>query len=146
MKRAIIALFLISAVGVFILASCGNNTSLDTSSDNNTAKDDTVKYIKITAEEAKKKIDENENAIILDVRTESEFNEKHIENAVLIPNETIFDTMPEQLPDYDAEILIYCRSGNRSRQAALKLIEMGYTRVYDFGGIIDWPYDVDTSD
>jgi len=101
-------------------------------------------YKKITAEDAKNRMDENKDVIVVDVRTLDEYNEGHIEGAILIPNETITDTPPELLPDLDAEILIYCRSGNRSRQAAEKLIEMGYTNIYDFGGIIDWPYDTVT--
>lgn len=98
-------------------------------------------YKKITAEDAKNKMEENQDVIVVDVRTLSEYDEGHIEGAILIPNETITDTPPELLPDLDAEILIYCRSGNRSQQAAEKLIDLGYTNVYDFGGIIDWPYD-----
>ena len=104
-----------------------------------------AEYRKITADEAKEKIDADESIIIVDVRTQSEYDEQHIEGAILIPNESIIDTMPDQLPDLNAEILIYCRSGNRSRQAAEKLIAMGYTQVYDFGGIIDWPYETVSS-
>lgn len=101
-------------------------------------------YTKITPKEAKERMDKNTKAIILDVRTQSEFEEKHIEGAVLIPNETIDvkNGKLKELPDLDAEILVYCRSGNRSAQAAKKLIEIGYTNVFDFGGINDWPYDV----
>lgn len=98
-------------------------------------------YNRITAEEAKSRIDSGDEVIILDVRTEEEYNAQHIPNAVLIPNETITDKMPELLPDLDAEILVYCRSGNRSAHAAKKLIEIGYTNVHDFGGIISWPYE-----
>lgn len=105
--------------------------------------DDTskVEYKRITAVEAKGRIDSGDELIILDVRTQAEYNAEHIPNAILIPNETITDKMPELLPDLDAEILIYCRSGNRSAQAARKLIQIGYTNVYDFGGINNWPYD-----
>ena len=103
-----------------------------------------IEYKRITAEEAKARIDSGNDIIILDVRTEEEYNSGHIPNAILIPNETITDKMPDLLPDLDAEILIYCRSGNRSAQAAKKLIAIGYTNVYDFGGIIDWPYDTVT--
>jgi len=99
-------------------------------------------YKKITAEEAKNMIGNNEETIIVDVRTPEEYSDGHIAGAILIPNETIIDTPPEQLPDKNAEILIYCRSGNRSKQAAEKLIGMGYTNIYDFGGIIDWPYEI----
>ena len=100
-----------------------------------------VEYKKITAEQAKDMIDNGENVIILDVRTEAEFVASHIPNAILIPNETIGNKRPEQLPDLDAKILVYCRSGNRSAQAARKLISLGYTNVYDFGGINNWGYE-----
>ena len=103
-----------------------------------------IEYKRITAEEAKARMDSGDEIIILDVRTEEEYNSGHIPNAILIPNETITDKMPDLLPDLEAEILIYCRSGNRSAQAAKKLIAIGYTNVYDFGGIIDWPYDTVT--
>lgn len=101
-------------------------------------------YKKITAEQAKERIDSGDDIIILDVRTQEEYDEEHIEGAILIPNETISDTQPELLPDLNAEILVYCRSGNRSAQAANKLIDIGYTNVFDFGGIIDWPYETIT--
>jgi phage shock protein E len=100
-----------------------------------------AEYKRITAEEAKARIDSGNEIIILDVRTEEEFNAGHIPNAILIPNETITDKMPDLLPNLDAEILIYCRSGNRSAQAARKLIQIGYTNVYDFGGINSWSYE-----
>ena len=89
-------------------------------------------------------MDSGDAIIILDVRTQEEFNAGHIAGAILIPNETILDEQPALLPDLDAEILVYCRSGNRSAQSANKLLAMGYTNVYDFGGIIDWPYEVVT--
>jgi len=98
-------------------------------------------YRQITAKEAKSRIDSGDDVIVLDVRTAEEYKAGHIPGAVLLPNETISDSKPALLPDDDAEILIYCRSGNRSAQAAGKLIALGYTNVYDFGGIIDWPYD-----
>ena len=115
-----------------------------TANSGNTTQPPAIEYIKITPEEAKSRIDSGDEIIILDVRTEDEYNSGHISNAILIPNETITDKMPDLLPDLDAEILIYCRSGNRSAQAAKKLIAIGYTKVYDFGGIIDWPYDTVT--
>ncbi len=103
--------------------------------------EDVAQYHKLTPEEAKARMDAGGEFIILDVRTEEEYNEKHIEGAVLLPNEEIGDTQPELLPDKNAEILIYCRSGRRSKEAAEKLVAMGYMNVYDFGGINDWPYD-----
>lgn len=101
-------------------------------------------YQKMTAEEAKARMDSGDEIIVVDVRTAEEFESGHIEGAVLIPNESISDTQPALLSDLDAEILIYCRSGNRSAQAAKKLLAIGYTNVYDFGGIIDWPYETVT--
>ncbi|HNX13831.1 MAG TPA: DUF6132 family protein [Oscillospiraceae bacterium] len=101
-------------------------------------------YRKISAQDAKARMDSGDKIIIVDVRTQSEFDAGHIPNAILIPNETIIDTKPELLPDLNAGILVCCRSGNRSAQAAKKLIAIGYTNVYDFGGIIDWPYDTIT--
>lgn len=104
-------------------------------------KEEEVKYLKMTAEEAKERMESGDEVVILDVRTAEEYEEAHIPGAVLIPNEEIRKEVLEQLPDLDKEILVYCRSGNRSAQAAKKMIEAGYTKVYDFGGIIDWPYD-----
>ena len=101
----------------------------------------TAKYTDITVEEAKKII-ETGNVILVDVRTQEEYNEKHIDGAILIPNETITDTQPAELPDKDADILVYCRSGKRSSEAAKKLADMGYTNVYNMlGGINEWPYE-----
>lgn len=101
-----------------------------------------AQYHLISAEEAKERLDSGDALVLVDVRTKEEFDAGHIESALLLPNEEILDSPPELLPDKNAEILIYCRSGNRSAQAAKKLVAMGYTNVYDFGGIIDWPYDV----
>ncbi len=101
-----------------------------------------AEYHKISAADAKARMDSGDELIVLDVRTQDEFDAGHIPGAILLPNETIFDTPPDLLPDLEAEILIYCRSGNRSAQAANKLVAMGYNNVYDFGGIIDWPYEV----
>ena len=103
-----------------------------------------AEYRKISAKDAKARMDSGDEIIVLDVRTQKEFDAGHIKGAILVPNETIIDKQPKLLPDLDAEILVYCRSGNRSAQAAKKLIAIGYTNVVDFGGIIDWPYDIVT--
>lgn len=97
-------------------------------------------YQKITAEEAKAKMDE-EDVTIVDVRTKEEYDEGHIPDAILLPVENIGKDPPKELPDKDAVLLIYCRSGRRSKDAANELLKLGYKNVYDFGGIIDWPYD-----
>lgn len=98
---------------------------------------------KVTTIDAKQAYEmmNTQDVIIVDVRTEAEFSLGYIENAILIPNETI-RSAPDQLPDKDAIILVYCRSGNRSKEAADKLVSYGYTNVYDFGGIINWPYEI----
>ena len=88
-------------------------------------------------------MEENENYIILDVRTIEEYNEGHIPNAICIPNETIDEDVINKLPNKDQLILIYCRSGNRSKQAANKLKKLGYTNLIDFGGIIDWKGEIE---
>ena len=80
--------------------------------------------------------------IIVDVRTQDEFDEGHISGAICIPNESIGDKQPAELPDLDQIILVYCRSGRRSKEASQKLADIGYTRVYEFGGIIDWTGEV----
>ena len=95
-------------------------------------------YRQITMEEAVTMMQEESGYIILDVRTAEEYSEKHIPGAISIPNETIgADDIPE-LPDKDQLILLYCRSGNRSKQAADKLVKLGYTNIMEFGGINDW--------
>ena len=88
-------------------------------------------------------MEENENYIILDVRTQAEYNQGHIPNAICIPNETIDENVLNKLPDKNQMILVYCRSGNRSKQAAEKLKKLGYTNLIEFGGIIDWKGEVE---
>lgn len=105
-----------------------------------TKEENKIMYNKITAEEAKEMIDTQE-VIILDVRTQEEFIEKHIEDALLIPDYELEKLAESKLPDKNKKILVYCRSGNRSKSSARLLIDMGYTNVYDFGGIINWPYE-----
>ena len=80
-------------------------------------------------------------ATVVDVRTAEEYGESHIPGAVLVPLDTIGSQRPAALPDTGAELLVYCRSGVRSRAAAEQLVALGYQQVYDFGGIIDWPYE-----
>ena len=105
-----------------------------------------ISYRQITMDEAVAMMKEEEGYIILDVRTAAEFDEKHIPGSINIPNETIgTDAIPE-LPDKDQLILVYCRSGNRSKQASEKLVKLGYTNVVEFGGIIDWPGETQTNE
>lgn len=100
-------------------------------------------YMNITAAEAKRIMDSEEGYIILDVRTQEEYDESHIPGAILIPNTEIKERAAEELVDKDQLILVYCRSGRRSKMAADMLVELGYTNIWEFGGIIDWPYEVE---
>ena len=97
-----------------------------------------MSYKEISMEEAVAIMATEENYIILDVRTTEEFAEKHIPNAINIPNETIGSEELAELPDKNQLILVYCRSGNRSKQASEKLAALGYTNIYEFGGINNW--------
>jgi len=102
---------------------------------------DKAAYQKISAEEAYEMMASQE-VVVVDVRTQEEYDGGHIENAVLVPNESIVSEMPEAPPDKEATLLVYCRSGRRSKDAAEKLLKLGYQSVYDFGGVIDWPYEL----
>ena len=103
-------------------------------------------YKQIDQETAKKMMEANDGHVIVDVRRKDEYDAGHIPGAILIPNESIGCDSPEALPSYDQIILVYCRSGNRSKQAAQKLAGMGYTNIYEFGGIITWTGDIVTTE
>nr|WP_297303596.1 rhodanese-like domain-containing protein [uncultured Lachnoclostridium sp.] len=102
-------------------------------------------YHKITASEAKAMMNQG-GVTVVDVRREDEYAAGHIPGSILVPNEGIRDTQPEELPDLDAVLLVHCRTGVRSKQASDKLLEIGYKNVYDFGGIVDWPYETVAED
>ena len=120
-------------LAVLLLTACGQDTENDQG----------AVYMNITAEEAKQIMDTEEGYIILDVRTQEEYDEGHIPGAILIPNTEIEVRAEEELPDKDQLILVYCRSGRRSKLAAEILVELDYTNIREFGGIIDWPYEVE---
>ncbi len=101
-------------------------------------------YGTISPQEAKERLDSGEEIILLDVRTPAEYEELHIPNSLLIPVDVIGHEAPDRLPDKDATIFIYCRSGRRSITASEALVKMEYTNVYDLGGIINWPYETET--
>ena len=98
-------------------------------------------YEQITPAETKEIMDTQDGYVILDVRTQEEFDETHIEGAILIPDYEITDKAESVLKDKNQLILVYCRSGRRSKLAADELVKLGYTNVKEFGGIIDWPYE-----
>ena len=99
-------------------------------------------YRQIDMDEAIAMMEAENDYIILDVRTPEEFSEKHIPGAINVANETIGSEEIPELPDKDQLILVYCRSGNRSKQASEKLVALGYTNIVEFGGINDWPGEV----
>ena len=124
---------------IFAFGGCTNNTGRESPAEPSAGP--AAEYHKITPEEAKKMMDDDEAFILLDVRAQEEYDEYHIEGAILIPNTEIKKRAPDELPDKDARILVYCRSGRRSEQASRDLVNLGYTGVYDFGGIMSWPYE-----
>ena len=101
----------------------------------------TGEYHKISAGQAKDIMESTDGWILLDVRTREEYDEAHIDGAVLIPDFEIAARMESEIPDKEVVILVYCRSGRRSANAAHEILDLGYSHVYDFGGIIDWPYE-----
>lgn len=137
MKKICNLMFLILfAAMAFLFMSCLQNNKSQKN------RGITMPYEQITQEDAKKMMDSEKDFIILDVRTPEEFASGHIKDAVNIPNETIFDKEPTELTDKSQLILIYCRSGRRSKEAAKKLAKIGYTNIKEFGGIIDWKWDI----
>ena len=126
LKGLIIVLSIL--LSLFGLTACGgeNNNS----------------YEQITPEQAKTIMDTESEYIIIDARTDEEFAEGHIENAILIPEYEIAQRAEKELPDKEQLILVYCRSGRRSKIASEELVKLGYTNVKEFGGIIDWPYEI----
>jgi rhodanese-related sulfurtransferase len=129
MRRILVFLFSVFALTVFSVVVIAGSS-----------------YEQIDQETAKQMMEKDDGHILVDVRHQEEYDEGHIPGAILIPNETITSEKPDELPDLDQIILIYCRSGRRSKEAAQKLADMGYTNIYEFGGIIDWTGDVVTKE
>ena len=146
--RKEIALTLLASL-CLLLSACGNGTTSserDKSGVQITTASENVSYQQITQEKAKEMMQADDGHIIVDVRRQDEYDSGHIPDAILIPNESIDKEQPKELPDLDQIILIYCRSGRRSKEASQKLADMGYTNIYEFGGIIDWTGEVVTSE
>ena len=122
---------------MLLLTGCATSTA-----DSTPAPDAKPTYRQISQEEAKSMIDA-QNVLILDVREQDEFDAGHIPDAVLLPVGTIDEaTAAQVIPEKDSVVLVYCRSGNRSKTASQKLADLGYTEIYEFGGINTWPYDI----
>ena len=126
-------LCLIAAVMLFSIALVACNVVQDDSQQN-------ASYEQITPAKAKALMDSSQDHIILDVRTPEEFAEEHIEGAILMPDYEIGEKAESVLTDKDQLILVYCRSGRRSKNAASELATLGYTNIKEFGGILDWKY------
>ena len=129
MKKRIILLLAV----MILLTACGQTTE--------NSREEV--YMNITAAEAKQIMDSEEGYVILDVRTREEYDEGHIPGAILIPDFEIKAKAEGVMTDKDQLILVYCRSGRRSKLASEILVELGYTNIREFGGIIDWPYEVE---
>lgn len=145
MKRVIIYLLcLILFVSLFSCTEIGQGQDTDNVTADSKAETDTkIGYLEISAEEAKKLMTENPDAVILDVREADEYNGGHIPGAVLLPYRDIPEKAQTVIPEKDRMILVYCRSGRRSKIASDSLVALGYSAVYEFGGIIDWPYETE---
>ena len=151
-KEIVIVAMLMFAL---VIAGCGakneSNVTIIGGADGPTSvflasKNDKNSYTQIDQETAKLMMDIGDGHVIVDVRRRDEFDEGHIPGAICIPNESIIDTQPEELPNLDQIILVNCRSGRRSKEASQKLFDMGYTNVFEFGGIIDWTGEIVTGE
>lgn len=132
MKRTFFPLLPV-LLAVLLLSACGGQVSSPAPG----------QYVSISQEEAKSLIDSESDYVILDVRTREEFAQVHIPGALLIPHTEIADRAEQELPDKAQLILVYCRSGNRSKTASQALADMGYTNVKEFGGVNTWPYETE---
>ena len=134
-RRLITSIISALLISLFVCSCSSSETE-------NTEFSTEITYISISMEDAKKILDEKEGYVIVDVRRQDEYDEGHIPGAILIPNESIGEDEIEELPDKDQLILVYCRSGRRSKEASQKLYDMGYKNVFEFGGIVDWTGEV----
>ncbi|MBE7065684.1 MAG: rhodanese-like domain-containing protein [Ruminococcaceae bacterium] len=133
-----------TAIGVSGFAGCKGYSGMDSIKSSSPATSDTQKitYQQISQEEAKRIMDTESDYVIIDSRTDEEFAQGHIKGAIMIPEYEIAERAEKELPDKNQLILVYCRSGRRSKIAAAELVKLGYTNVKEFGGIITWPYEV----
>ncbi len=136
MKKVIILAFIL-LINIF-LVGCAQTKKDTIAHSQNT-------YRQISMSEAQDMMNKEKDYIILDVRTQDEYKEGHIPNAICIPNETIGDKEIDKLPNKNQLIMVYCRSGNRSKQASEKLAKLGYTNIVEFGGLKDWQGEIEKS-
>lgn len=144
-KRYVILALILALVCALtaLFSGCGNFSESGEQTSAAVSEETTVEgYRRITAQQAKEIMDSGKPYVLLDVRSQVEHNLKYIDGDILIPHREIEEKAPELLPDKNKTILVYCASGVRSKAASQTLIRMGYTNVYDFGAITDWPYGV----
>lgn len=142
MRKKVIgfAMLVVLAVGCFTLAGCMSGGTSNSGSSSSSSSGSTG-YTTISVEQAKQLIDAG-GVTIVDVRTQSEYEQGHIPGAILVPLDTIGSTQPSALPNKDATLLVYCRTGVRSAQASAALVKLGYTHINNMdGGITAWKYD-----
>lgn len=137
-RIALIATVLVCCLSSFLLFGCSAS-----SGQTGNGKPEDAGFEQVDAETAKKIMDEESDYVILDVRTQDEYDQGHIPGAALLPHDAVSRDAEKILPRKDQLILVYCRSGNRSKQASQALVDLGYTNIVEFGGINDWPYDIE---
>lgn len=150
-RTFLIAASLAGAISLAGLTGCfgapsGNNGNAgkgNVGRDNGGSGNSSNSYQQVDAETAKELMDTEDDYVILDARTQAEYDEGHIPGAILIPHDTVATAAEDALPNKDQLILVYCRSGNRSKRASQALVDLGYTNVVEFGGINSWPYEVE---
>ncbi|MBQ3328659.1 MAG: rhodanese-like domain-containing protein [Eggerthellaceae bacterium] len=140
-RKTVLAVAILAALGVAALVGCtaSSRSSVSTSASTSAS---SAAYRQISQQDAQAMMQSESSYVIVDVRRADEFASGHIPGAINIPNESIDKTQPAELPDLDQLIMVYCRSGRRSKQAAQKLADMGYTNIVEFGGINTWPGEV----
>ena len=150
MRRAYVLWMCMALAMGLVLAGCAQTTVSSNAStaaasggQATSAAPAAAEYHQISQDEAKRMMAQDPAPLVVDVRRPDEFETGHIPNAINVPNEDINTTQPEALPELDRVLLVYCRSGRRSKEAAQKLANMGYTNVYEFGGINEWTGDVE---
>ena len=140
MKLKGMMLMLAITLSLFGFCACGDENVVENTDTGTTA--ESLTYEQISGDEAKHIMDTEAGYVIIDARTQSEYDEGHIGNAILIPEYEITERAEKEIPEKDTLILVYCRSGRRSKIAADALVSLGYTNVKEFGGIIDWQYEI----
>lgn len=137
------AVFLASVISLAGLTGCFGAPTGDNGNTNSDSGSNSNSYQQVDTEAAKELMDTEDDYVILDARTQTEYDEGHIPGAILIPHDTVATAAENALPDKGQLILVYCRSGNRSKEASQVFVDLGYTNVVEFGGINSWPYEVE---